>query len=78
MELGRNERECVACLDDLLDHAKNGRISSLSVVMVMNNTIIPLMTGNVDHMFAMNVGLDELKLRIVEHNRKGRFSGAGK
>lgn len=60
--LDKYQRDCVEVLADALEEANRGRISSVAVVVCMDDGIATVMAGK--NGGALNIGCDDLKKKI--------------
>lgn len=60
--LGKNQQACVDVLSDALEEAMKGRISSVALVVCMDDGIATVMAGT--NGGALNIGCDDLKHKI--------------
>lgn len=60
--LGKAEQQCVDILTDALDEAMKGRITSVALVVCMDDGIATIMAGS--NGGALNLGCDDLKGKI--------------
>ena len=60
--LGDMQQACVDLLADALEEATKGRISSVAIVVCMDDGIATVMAGK--NGGALNIGCDDLKLKI--------------
>ena len=56
------QQACVDLLSDALEEAMKGRITSVAIVVCMDDGIAPVMAGK--NGVALNIGLDQLKHQI--------------
>ena len=60
--LSTEQQDCVDCLSDALEEAMKGRISSIALVVCMDDGIATVMAGK--NGGALNIGCDDLKHKI--------------
>ena len=60
--IDKNQQACVDVLTDALEEAMKGRITSLALVVCMDDGIATVMAGT--NGGALNIGCDDLKLKI--------------
>jgi hypothetical protein len=60
--LDESQEACVSLLADALEEASKGRISSVAVVVCMDDGIATVMAGK--NGGALNIGCDDLKMKI--------------
>jgi len=60
--LTKDQQDCVDVLSDALENALAGRISSVAIVVCMDDGMAPAMAGS--NAGALNLGCDEIKHRI--------------
>jgi hypothetical protein len=60
--LDAEQQQCVEALTDALDEAMKGRISSLALVVCMDDGMAPILCGK--NAGGLNLGLDQLKEQI--------------
>lgn len=76
--LSEDQEACVSLLSDALEEATKGRISSVAIVVCMDDGIATVMAGK--NGGALNMGLDDLKHKIhgavfVDGNKAGKLKG---
>lgn len=60
--LSEDRESVIACLSDVLEEATKGRISSVAIVVCMDDGIATVMAGK--NGLALNLGCDNLKNKI--------------
>jgi hypothetical protein len=66
--LSEANKHCIALLEEALEQAKEGKIDTIGIVACLTNGMATVMAGR--RAADLNMGLDELKAKIMEAVRE--------